>query len=91
VRGDGRGATDGTARAASDVTVDVTVDVTGPWYGEHPHAGDQPVEATAVARFSSVSNRACRLAAVTDNVAAVLGRQPISFDEWAQQNADAFG
>jgi hypothetical protein len=31
-----------------------------------------------------------RLAAVTDNVAAVLGRQPISFDQWAQQNADAF-
>jgi (4-alkanoyl-5-oxo-2,5-dihydrofuran-3-yl)methyl phosphate reductase len=31
-----------------------------------------------------------RLAATTDNVAAVLGRQPISFDQWAQQNAAAF-
>ena len=31
-----------------------------------------------------------RLARVTDNVAAVLGRQPISFDQWAQQNAAAF-
>lgn len=31
-----------------------------------------------------------RLAAVTDNVAAVLGRQPVSFGQWAQQNADAF-
>lgn len=31
-----------------------------------------------------------RLAAVTDNVASVLGREPISFDRWAQQNAAAF-
>lgn len=31
-----------------------------------------------------------RLAAVTENVAAVLGHQPISFDRWAQQNAAAF-
>jgi (4-alkanoyl-5-oxo-2,5-dihydrofuran-3-yl)methyl phosphate reductase len=31
-----------------------------------------------------------RLATVTGNVAAALGRQPISFDEWAQQNADVF-
>jgi (4-alkanoyl-5-oxo-2,5-dihydrofuran-3-yl)methyl phosphate reductase len=31
-----------------------------------------------------------RLAAVTTNVATILGREPISFDEWAQQNADAF-
>jgi uncharacterized protein YbjT (DUF2867 family) len=30
------------------------------------------------------------LAAVTDNVAAVLGREAISFDRWAQQNAAAF-
>jgi (4-alkanoyl-5-oxo-2,5-dihydrofuran-3-yl)methyl phosphate reductase len=31
-----------------------------------------------------------RLAAVTDNVASVLGREPISFDRWAHQNAAAF-
>jgi (4-alkanoyl-5-oxo-2,5-dihydrofuran-3-yl)methyl phosphate reductase len=31
-----------------------------------------------------------RLAAVTDTVAAVLGRQAISFDRWAEQNAAAF-
>lgn len=31
-----------------------------------------------------------RLAAVSDNVTAVLGRQPISFDQWAHQNADVF-
>jgi (4-alkanoyl-5-oxo-2,5-dihydrofuran-3-yl)methyl phosphate reductase len=31
-----------------------------------------------------------RLATVTDNVAAILGREPISFDRWAQQNAAAF-
>jgi (4-alkanoyl-5-oxo-2,5-dihydrofuran-3-yl)methyl phosphate reductase len=31
-----------------------------------------------------------RLAAVTDNVASILGREPISFDQWAQQNAAAF-
>jgi len=31
-----------------------------------------------------------RLAAVTENVASVLGREPISFDRWAQQNAAAF-
>jgi hypothetical protein len=31
-----------------------------------------------------------RLAAVTGNVAAVLGREAISFDRWAQQNAAAF-
>jgi uncharacterized protein YbjT (DUF2867 family) len=31
-----------------------------------------------------------RLATVTGNVAAVLGREPISFDRWAQQNAAAF-
>jgi uncharacterized protein YbjT (DUF2867 family) len=31
-----------------------------------------------------------RLAAVSDQVATVLGRQPISFDQWAQRNAEAF-
>jgi (4-alkanoyl-5-oxo-2,5-dihydrofuran-3-yl)methyl phosphate reductase len=31
-----------------------------------------------------------RLAAVTGNVAAVLGHEAISFDQWAQQNAAAF-
>ena len=31
-----------------------------------------------------------RLATVTGNVAAVLGREQISFDRWAQQNAAAF-
>jgi (4-alkanoyl-5-oxo-2,5-dihydrofuran-3-yl)methyl phosphate reductase len=31
-----------------------------------------------------------RLATVTDNVAAVLGREAISFDQWARQNAAAF-
>ncbi len=31
-----------------------------------------------------------RLAGVTDNVERVLGRQPRSFDQWAQENAAAF-
>jgi (4-alkanoyl-5-oxo-2,5-dihydrofuran-3-yl)methyl phosphate reductase len=31
-----------------------------------------------------------RLAAVTKNVAAILGREPISFDQWAQENAAVF-
>jgi uncharacterized protein YbjT (DUF2867 family) len=31
-----------------------------------------------------------RLAAVSDNVTKILGREPISFDRWAQQNAAAF-
>jgi uncharacterized protein YbjT (DUF2867 family) len=31
-----------------------------------------------------------RLAAVSDNVAKILDREPISFDRWAQQNAAAF-
>ena len=31
-----------------------------------------------------------RLATVTNNVASILGREPISFDRWAQQNAAAF-
>ena len=31
-----------------------------------------------------------RLAAVTDTVARVLGRNPISFDQWARENAAAF-
>jgi hypothetical protein len=29
-------------------------------------------------------------ATVTNNVASILGREPISFDRWAQQNAAAF-
>jgi hypothetical protein len=31
-----------------------------------------------------------RLATVTDNVAAALGREAISFEQWTQQNAAAF-
>ena len=31
-----------------------------------------------------------RLATVTNNVTSTLGREPISFDRWAQQNAAAF-
>ena len=31
-----------------------------------------------------------RLAAVTDTVERVLGRKPISFEEWAAENAAAF-
>jgi uncharacterized protein YbjT (DUF2867 family) len=31
-----------------------------------------------------------RLATVTNNVASILGRQPIPFDRWAHQNAAAF-
>jgi uncharacterized protein YbjT (DUF2867 family) len=31
-----------------------------------------------------------RLTAVSDNVTKILGREPISFDQWAQQNAAAF-
>jgi uncharacterized protein YbjT (DUF2867 family) len=31
-----------------------------------------------------------RLATVTNNVASILGREPISFDRWAHQNAAAF-
>jgi hypothetical protein len=33
---------------------------------------------------------ATTLGAVTNDVAAVLGREAISFDRWAQQNAAAF-
>jgi hypothetical protein len=29
-------------------------------------------------------------ATVTNNVASILGREPISFDRWAQQNVAAF-
>jgi (4-alkanoyl-5-oxo-2,5-dihydrofuran-3-yl)methyl phosphate reductase len=31
-----------------------------------------------------------QLATVSDNVAKIVGREPISFDRWAQQNAAAF-
>jgi uncharacterized protein YbjT (DUF2867 family) len=31
-----------------------------------------------------------RLTTVSDNVASILGREPIAFDSWAQQNAAAF-
>ena len=31
-----------------------------------------------------------RLATVTDTVERVLGRKPIAFDQWAQENAMAF-
>ena len=31
-----------------------------------------------------------RLAAVTHTVEAVLGRKPITFDQWVQENAPAF-
>ena len=48
----------------------------------------QPLIDARLSIFQAI--REGRLAAVTDNVAAVLGRQPISFDQWAQQNADAF-
>jgi uncharacterized protein YbjT (DUF2867 family) len=35
--------------------------------------------------------RDARLAAVTDTVERVLGRKPITFDQWAHENAAAFG
>ena len=31
-----------------------------------------------------------RLVAVTDRVERVLGRKPITFDQWARENATAF-
>jgi hypothetical protein len=31
-----------------------------------------------------------RLSAVTDTVERVLGRKPIAFDRWAEQNAAAY-
>ena len=31
-----------------------------------------------------------RLATVSDGVKQVIGRRPISFDRWAEENADAF-
>jgi uncharacterized protein YbjT (DUF2867 family) len=34
--------------------------------------------------------REARLAEVTNNVERVLGRKPITFDRWAQENAEAF-
>jgi uncharacterized protein YbjT (DUF2867 family) len=34
--------------------------------------------------------RAGRLASVTDTVERVLGRKPITFDQWARENAEAF-
>jgi (4-alkanoyl-5-oxo-2,5-dihydrofuran-3-yl)methyl phosphate reductase len=48
----------------------------------------QPLIEARLSIFRAI--REGRLAAVTDNVAAVLGRPAISFDEWARQNAAAF-
>jgi (4-alkanoyl-5-oxo-2,5-dihydrofuran-3-yl)methyl phosphate reductase len=54
-------------------------------------AGWGSPEALIEARLSIFrAMREGRLATVTDNVAAIVGRAPISFDRWAQQNAAAF-
>jgi len=49
----------------------------------------QPLIEARLSIFRGI--REGRLAAVTDNVAAVLGREAISFDRWSLQNAAAFG
>jgi (4-alkanoyl-5-oxo-2,5-dihydrofuran-3-yl)methyl phosphate reductase len=48
----------------------------------------QPVIEARLSIFRAM--RDGRLAAVSDNVTKILGREPISFDRWAQQNATAF-
>jgi uncharacterized protein YbjT (DUF2867 family) len=48
----------------------------------------QPLIEARLSIFRGI--REGRLAAVTNNVAAVLGREPISFDRWAQQNTASF-
>jgi uncharacterized protein YbjT (DUF2867 family) len=48
----------------------------------------QPLIDARLSIFRAI--REGRLAAVTENVVEVLGREPISFDRWAQQNAAAF-
>ena len=48
----------------------------------------QPLIEARLSIFRAI--REGRLATVTDNVATILGREPISFDRWAQQNAAAF-
>jgi hypothetical protein len=51
-------------------------------------AGSRRLSTGPVSIFRGI--REGRLAAVTNNVAAVLGREPISFDRWAQQNTASF-
>jgi uncharacterized protein YbjT (DUF2867 family) len=48
----------------------------------------QPLIDARLSIFRAI--REGRLAAVTENVVEVLGREPISFNRWAQQNAAAF-
>jgi (4-alkanoyl-5-oxo-2,5-dihydrofuran-3-yl)methyl phosphate reductase len=48
----------------------------------------QPLIDARLSIFRAI--REGHLAAVTDNVAATIGREPISFERWAQQNAAAF-
>jgi|ERR1700722_1297152 uncharacterized protein YbjT (DUF2867 family) len=52
-------------------------------------SGDLPVIVTAhLSIYRAI--REGRLAAVTDTVERVLGRKPITFDQWARENAAAF-
>jgi hypothetical protein len=52
-------------------------------------SGDLPKTITAhVSIYRAI--REGRLAAVTDTVKRVLGRKPITFDQWARENAAAF-
>jgi uncharacterized protein YbjT (DUF2867 family) len=48
----------------------------------------QPLVEARLSIFKAISDG--RLATVTDTVERVLGRKPISFDQWAQENAVAF-
>ncbi len=52
--------------------------------------GGEPAEIVAAhaSIYRAISDG--RLATVTDNVERVLGRRPITFDRWAQENAEAF-
>jgi (4-alkanoyl-5-oxo-2,5-dihydrofuran-3-yl)methyl phosphate reductase len=53
------------------------------------NSGDPPKIITAhLSIYRAI--REGRLAAVTDTVERILGRQPITFDQWARENAAAF-
>jgi uncharacterized protein YbjT (DUF2867 family) len=52
-------------------------------------SGDSPEDVAAhLSIYRGI--REGRLASVTDTVERVLGRKPISFDEWVQQNVAVF-
>ena len=52
--------------------------------------GGAPGEVVAAHTSIYHAIREGRLAGVTGNVERVLGRRPISFDQWVEQNAGGF-